>query len=483
MENIAADIIKKAKINPHLIAISTTKFNLSYSQLGYLILSYMSHMKDNGIDENSCVAIRINSPVISIISILSIALIGSTWGRDILQNKKIKVSHIHTNTKRLSGNNKNIPVIHIDGTWNKVSSERIKRIISKGFAYTERFDKKIWMIAHSSGTTGIKKFMEISYANYWLRNNKAQLTHDFTPVVTANLFPILSAPWVSYNLRTLFLKGTLIFDTDFLFLKTRNVQKIFGSPIQFLSFLKSQKNKINQRIPIAHIAGSSINQGLAEEIFKYFEKIHNFYGATEAGGISRKVLTSLPDNINSVGFLLPGNELKITDENEKELSSNMEGTIQIKNNIVLSSYLDNDEASRSAFKNGWFIPGDIGYINSNGEIFILGRQGDILNINGVKIKAGMIEEKISLCSDVEESLVFMLDENNIKKLSGLIQVKLNADLNECTQQIKKILHENFDRSRRLKNFYFVEKIPINENGKKVRIFDRKLLNNLIKIDV
>ena len=109
-------------------------------------------------------------------------------------------------------------------------------------------------------------------------------------VITGSLFPPLSAPWISYNLRTLKLMGTLVFGTDPGFFVRSGVQKVFGSPQQFDRFLDRPWPADGEKLPIAHVAGATLSQGFAKRILEHFQIIHNFYGSTEVGGIARNVL-------------------------------------------------------------------------------------------------------------------------------------------------------------------------------------------------
>jgi len=364
MKNISFQILKNSSSIPDNIAISTLSDDITYGLLEKILWAFAIRMKMNGIDSSSCVAIQTYEPIKSICSILALGMIGASWVRatpKALSNTAINITHLLYTEGMQSI--KEVTSIKIDGTWLSDTTQSNEAIHSHGIRGNHN-DTDIWMIAQSSGTTGNQKFMALSYENYWNRNKKTSLTHDFYPVITACLFPSLSGAWVSYNLRTLGSQGTLVFGESLDFFIKMNVQKVFGSPKQFDGFLKKYTQPLQDRLPIAHIAGASISKGFTEKIFQHFNVIHNFYGATEVGGIARKVISVPTEETANVGQILAGNHVEIVDEMHKQLPNGVEGLIRVKNNIMVSEYLSNDKATAEFIVDGWFYTGDRGYWTS-----------------------------------------------------------------------------------------------------------------------
>lgn len=86
------------------------------------------------------------------------------------------------------------------------------------------------------------------------------------------------------------------------------------------------------------------------------------------------------------GKPVKGVEIMVVDDNLKEVPPNTKGNIMIKNNGFFSGYLKQPGVTGVALpEEGWFRPGDIGWLNDEGEIFIEGRQSEAISIGSFKM--------------------------------------------------------------------------------------------------
>ena len=105
---------------------------------------------------------------------------------------------------------------------------------------------------------------------------------------------------------------------------------------------------------------------------------------------------------NSVGKIVAGNEAKVVD-----------GEIWARGLSVSSGYYNNPEETAKAFEDGWFKTGDVGYIDSDGFVFITGRKKNLIILdNGKNIAPEELENLLYECSDITEVIVFG-DNNKI----------------------------------------------------------------------
>ncbi|MFX1345216.1 MAG: class I adenylate-forming enzyme family protein [Promethearchaeota archaeon] len=140
---------------------------------------------------------------------------------------------------------------------------------------------------------------------------------------------------------------------------------------------------------------------LPVEVFKEFEatfkcKIVEGYGLTE--GCCASSVNPLPTEtedrrkVGSIGIPLPGNKMKIVDENGKNVSPNTKGEIIIKGDNVMKEYFKNPEANAETLKNGWLYTGDIGHMDEDGFFFITDRKKDMIIRGGENIYPREVEE-------------------------------------------------------------------------------------------
>jgi acyl-coenzyme A synthetase/AMP-(fatty) acid ligase len=114
------------------------------------------------------------------------------------------------------------------------------------------------------------------------------------------------------------------------------------------------------------------------------------YGSTETGSIS----VAGPGEHNdaeSVGRPLAGLELQIVDTNDRALPAGGIGRIRVRGAGLATGYLDQGEQTASRFRDGWFIPGDVGSLTDDGSLIVHGREDDMMILNGINIFPGEIE--------------------------------------------------------------------------------------------
>ncbi len=118
------------------------------------------------------------------------------------------------------------------------------------------------------------------------------------------------------------------------------------------------------------------------------------YGLSEASPvISSNALHAI--KFGSSGRLVKYMELKIVDEDGKELPQGEKGEICIKGDNVMLGYWKNPEATANTIKNGWLHTGDMGYMDPDGFLYVLGRFKSLLISNdGEKFSPEGIEESL-----------------------------------------------------------------------------------------
>jgi long-chain acyl-CoA synthetase len=118
------------------------------------------------------------------------------------------------------------------------------------------------------------------------------------------------------------------------------------------------------------------------------------YGLSEASPvISSNALHAY--KFGSSGKLVKYLDLKICDENGLELSQGVKGEIVIKGGNVMKGYWRNEKATADTIKDGWLFTGDMGYMDSDGYLIVLGRFKSLLiSSDGEKYSPEGIEEAI-----------------------------------------------------------------------------------------
>ena len=178
----------------------------------------------------------------------------------------------------------------------------------------------------------------------------------------------------------------------------------------------------------------------------------------------------------SVGTPVPHCDLRIVDNDGKELPANRVGIIEIQGKNVVDAYEQNPEANAAAFHNNWFSSGDMGFMNEEGEMCIVGRQKEILVIHGQNYYPADIE-KIALNGHEEKFRLAVVcgayDEKLGKEKVLLFYVKNKKELNDDnTPQTLAALRENVSNLAGFPIDHFIPvtqgDIPRTSSGKVIR---------------
>lgn len=132
------------------------------------------------------------------------------------------------------------------------------------------------------------------------------------------------------------------------------------------------------------------------EVMRKFEDTFNC-AVIEGYGLSESTCRSTfnpPDGRRRAGSCgLPiGNEMKVFDDNDREVATGELGEIVLRGENILKGYYKNPEATAVAFRNGWFHTGDVGYRDQEGYFFIVDRKSDMIIRGGENIYPREIDE-------------------------------------------------------------------------------------------
>lgn len=130
------------------------------------------------------------------------------------------------------------------------------------------------------------------------------------------------------------------------------------------------------------------------------------YGLSEAAPI---ISANTPDHhkLGSSGRVVRNMEIKICDDEGRELPAGMKGEIVIRGENVMAGYWKNEDATQSTIRNGWLHTGDLGYIESDGYLYVLGRYKSLLiGADGEKYSPEGIEEAIvDHCPFIDQAML------------------------------------------------------------------------------
>ena len=152
------------------------------------------------------------------------------------------------------------------------------------------------------------------------------------------------------------------------------------------------------------------------ELQKFFYAIgipmYQGYGLSESAPIISSN-APLRHKLGSSGFIVDNLDLKICDSDGNELPIGEKGEIVVKGENVMKGYWKNEKASNETLRGGWLYTGDMGYMDNDGFLYVLGRIKSLLIGNdGEKYSPEGIEEALVEQSTIIEQVMLYNNQNN-----------------------------------------------------------------------
>ncbi len=156
--------------------------------------------------------------------------------------------------------------------------------------------------------------------------------------------------------------------------------------------------------------GSRFNPSIQRDFYSFGIDVLNAYGLTETTG---GAFLTHPGKIvfGAVGPPLPGVEARIVNEEVVEEGKPCAGEIAIRGAIVMKGYWNRPEATAEVLREGWLYTGDLGYFDSDGNLFISGRRKEVIVLaNGKNVYPEEIEAHYLQSPLVKEICVMAMEE-------------------------------------------------------------------------
>lgn len=355
------------------------------------------------------------------------------------------------------------------------------------FVPVKRSGDDLAAILYTSGTTGRSKGAMLSHDNLlsnaqvlvkeWRFDSADMLLHALPIFHTHGLFVACNVVMLSGG-SMIFLPG---FKADEVLKWLPRATSMMGVPTFYTRLLDIPAFT---RDLVGHMRlFTSGSAPLLAETHQLFEertghRILERYGMTETN-----MNTSNPYDgerrAGTVGFPLPGIEVKITDsETGAPLPVNEPGMIEVRGPNVFKGYWQMPEKTREELReNGFFITGDIGVIDSDGYVKIVGRQKDLIITGGYNVYPKEIELILDEQPGVLESAVVGVPHPDFGEAVIAVLVARAGEIID-TDTLKAAMEQQLARFKQPKHIATVEDLPRNTMGKVQKNLLRQQFNTL-----
>lgn len=341
-------------------------------------------------------------------------------------------------------------------------------------------------IIHTSGTTGRPKAAVLTHGNIFhsalgsalkleARNNERWLC----------VLPLYHVGGLSIILRSLICGTAVEFGPTAPFNVDETNRVLSDNPITVVSLVPTMLQRLldaktrpwNPHLRIILLGGEAPSAELLARCAADELPIATCYGLTETAS---HVVTALPEKVyrkpGSVGAPLMTAQLRIIDEQGEDAAPNVPGEVLVKGGAVMRGYYKDPAATANALRAGWLHTGDIGYLDEDGDLFILQRREDLIVSGGENIYPAEIETVLRQHPAVADAVVLGLPDSQWgQRVAVLIETR--ADQSATADEITAFAREHLARYKIPRQIAFVAALPRTPSGKVQRREARKAFDN------
>lgn len=485
-ENIADYIAFNAiRRGDHIALIDATR-KLTYAELNPEMMRYASFLRRNGVARGEIVGLTMRDGVDHVVAMLAIIRLGAVLlpmdARCTSVEKNniacaFGASHVLTDVPEdcvLSGASVITHDPHVIGTELPVS-------LPEDFSADDPL-----LLSLSSGTTGTPKGPQLTHRQMILRHYSEWLSLGFHPDdVNLCATPLYFGGGRGFTLSYLMGGATVVFcpppyrsDDIASLIRRHGVTTTFLVPTLLRRTVQSPPDVRSalQSLRLIISSGSALHPSERDEMLTSINpNIVNFYASTEGGGISILNPHERGDVARSVGRPVLGSRLQITDNDGHLLATGEIGHIRQSAPWHPDGFYRNPEETARFFQDGWYLPGDLGYLDEGGYLFITGRSKDVIIRGGVNVYPDEIEAVLLTHPAVKDAAVIgrpspLLGETIVAFVAADEQLAQAATLAQhCNTSLAsyKIPAE----------FHFLGELPRNSSGKIIKSTLAERLNN------
>jgi fatty-acyl-CoA synthase len=190
----------------------------------------------------------------------------------------------------------------------------------------------------------------------------------------------------------------------------------------------------------------------------------NFYGATETGLVTIAGPEDHLSHPGTIGRALRGNEIRLLDESGRDVPDGEVGELYVRNEMLISGYHRNAEATRSSLRDGLFSVGDLGRRDPDGYYFLEARKHDMVISGGVNIYPREIEDHLhGHPAILDAAVVGVPDPEWGESLRAFVVLRDGHQLSEA--DVVAFCRAGLADFKRPRRVTFVAELPRNPTGK------------------
>lgn len=215
----------------------------------------------------------------------------------------------------------------------------------------------------------------------------------------------------------------------------------------------------------AAASGSRMRPDVVTAFMDQFgDVIVNNYNATEAGLIASATPEDLRAAPDTAGKPAPGTEIRILDQDFKQVPTGEVGQIYVRSGTLFEGYTS---GATKDFHDGFMASGDMGYLDDQGRLFVVGRDDEMIVSGGENVYPIEVEKTLASHPDVAEAAVLGVDDEQYgQRLAAF--VVLAPDASATPDSLKQHVRENLANYKVPREILVLDELPRSSTGKILR---------------
>ena len=480
-QSIVECIAKHSYSQPDKLCLADSKKALTYAEVWSNIYGLAQHFTAAGIKKGDCIVVECTQNADYMICEFAIQLSGAVF---VPLEKNAALSRVQEITsdvdcKLYIGKKsliEEIPFMDIKtvSEFNYSGTIDIAHVIFPAAEDTAE-------ILFSTGTTGKSKGIELSHMNDFALAENVK----YGTMMKENNVELIPMPLShSHGLRrtygnmlngssVVFSNGVTLLKQVFDLMDKYSVTSMDLSPSNLSIIFKLSGDRLGDYADVMdyiQLGSAPLPETDKEHLARILPKtrLYNFYGSTEAGCSCLLDFNAASGKKGCIGKPAVNAEFIVVDENRNDITATATadepGFLASSGAINMKGYWKSPDLTHEAMADGFIYTKDLGYIDAEGYIYMLGRKDDVINYGGVKIAPEEIEGQINKHPVIADcACIPVKDELTGQAPKLFIAIKPDAEYD--AKEFRAFLKTALDANKQPKIIEIIDKIPRTFNGK------------------
>jgi long-chain acyl-CoA synthetase len=464
---------RRAALDPQGPALADSSGSLTNAELLDGVLAAARQLRGLGIGVGDVVALKLDNRIDFVLLLFAAWRLGATITPVNPSLTDIEVARqVHDSGARLlvveeqdAASDSVVPVVRLGEVYGLSGADQAPHLDSAALA----------LLIYTSGTTGVPKGVMLDHANLDAMTAMGRQALEVGPDDRCLLIlPLFHVNGIVVSVLTPLLAGASVviadrFNPNTFFETIERERPTFFSAVPTIySMLAALPEDVQPDTSSVRFAVCGAAPASAELLTR-FEERYGFplvegYGLSEATCGSTINPVSGPRKAGTVGTPFPGQELRIVDRAGNELPQGADGEVVVRGPNVMRGYLGRPEDTAAVLIDGWLHTGDVGHLDEDGYLTLVGRSKEMIIRGGENIYPKEIEDVLASDPAVLEAAVIGLpDETWGEIVVAFVQARPGATVDLTSLRAR--CAENLSGYKRPRKITVLEALPKNAVGK------------------